>query len=103
MVRRMRVFWVVCVVLVAGCGSRNQALVAPCVGKPATGSLGDCPSCTTDADCKVLSNPCEPSAYCVHKDSSWMVNSQRTCSEQQLYTPNLMSCRCLGNICDWHQ
>ena len=101
MVRPVRIFWVCCVVLLS-CGTRNQTLVAPCVGKPATGALGECPSCTADADCKILSNLCEPQAYCVHRDSSFVTNAQRTCGEQQMYLVTKQECRCLGNVCDWH-
>jgi hypothetical protein len=98
----MRFFWLSCVVLLVGCGTRNQALVAPCVGKPATGALGDCPTCEVDSDCRVLSNLCDSQAYCVHKDSSWMLNTERTCTDKQMYLPTLQNCRCLAHTCDWH-
>ncbi|MBK7864400.1 MAG: hypothetical protein IPJ65_38520 [Archangiaceae bacterium] len=71
------------------------------MGKPATGLLGQCPPCQNDDDCKVLSNLCEPQAYCVHKDSSWVSNAT-TCTEQRTYLPTLQYCRCLANGCDWH-
>src|SRR4051812_14205456 len=102
MVRRMRFFWLSCVLLLCGCGNRNQTLVAPCVGKPATGALGECPPCDTDADCKILSNLCDVQSYCVHKDSSWMTNTARTCTEKEMYLPTFQTCRCLAHGCDWH-
>jgi hypothetical protein len=99
MVRRMRSFWPLCVVLLA-CGSTRQTVVNPCAGKPATGALGECPPCQTDADCELLSNLCDMQAYCVHKDSSW-VQSNKTCTEKQMWQPPIHRCRCLANTCDW--
>jgi hypothetical protein len=100
----VRSFWLGCVVLLGGlqaCTMPNQVVNSPCVGKPATGALGECPTCFTDDDCKLLSNLCEPFAYCVHKDSSWQPNAARTCSEDEQYHPTTQSCQCLGNVCDW--
>src|SRR5687767_1712487 len=98
----MRFFFVSAVLLLAGCNLWEQTLVAPCVGKPVTGALGECPPCNVDSDCKILSNPCDQSSYCVHKDSSWKVNDKVTCAENDKFTPSRYSCRCLANGCDWH-
>jgi hypothetical protein len=104
MVGHMRVFWVLSAALfLSACGLPAQALTSPCVGKPATAPLGECPSCATDSDCKTISNQCEPSAYCVHKDSSFQVNAARTCRADEMYPATPFLCKCLGNICDWHR
>jgi hypothetical protein len=97
----MRFFWLCVVVLVTACGTRQQTVVAPCVGKPATGALGDCPPCQVDADCEILSNLCEMQAYCVHKDSSWNT-STLSCTEREMWQPPRHACKCLANICDYH-
>jgi hypothetical protein len=97
----MRFFLLTASLLLAGCNVWSQTVVAPCVGMPATGALGECPPCQVDSDCKLLDqNACEQSVYCVHKDSNWKV-SQTTCPDGEKYTPTLMGCKCLANICDW--
>lgn len=98
----MRVFWLTFAVLFTACsGSPAQSLTSPCVSQPATGVIGACPPCQTDADCKILSNPCEVTSYCVHNNSNWTV-SQTTCAEDKKFRPTPQSCRCLANVCDWH-
>ena len=97
----MRFFLLTASLLLAGCNTWEQALKSPCAGKPATGALGECPSCNTDDDCQILSNACEVNSYCVHKSSSWKVNPS-TCPDSEKYTPTQMGCRCLANVCDWH-
>src|SRR5262245_11960318 len=97
----MRIFWLGFAVLLGACGTPTQSLTAPCVTMPATGPLGACPPCQTDSDCEILSNACETTAYCVHKDSNWQVN-MRTCTDDKKFRPTPQSCRCLANICDWH-
>ncbi len=73
---------------------------SPCVDKPATGALGECPECQSDADCVLLSNLCDPFAYCVHRNSSFRANTL-TCSANDMYNPPRHSCRCLSFKCDW--
>ena len=96
----MRFFWLTFAVLLA-CGTPTQSLTSPCVSMPTTGNLGACPACQTDADCKILSNACETTAYCVHNNSNWVV-SQTTCPDNEKFRPTPQSCRCLANLCDWH-
>jgi hypothetical protein len=98
----MRLSWVVFAVLLGACsGTPTQSLTSPCVDQPATGALGACPPCQTDADCKILSNPCDLTAYCVHNNSNWQVTAS-TCPDDKKYRPTPQSCRCLANRCDWH-
>jgi len=65
-----------------------------------TGALGQCPMCTHDNDCVLLSNLCDPFAYCVHKDSSFRT-PVTTCDPKDQYAPPRHSCRCLSFKCDW--
>ncbi|MBL8951834.1 MAG: hypothetical protein JNK82_13715 [Myxococcaceae bacterium] len=98
----MRNFWVACAVLLGvltGC-TVPQAVQSPCVDKPMTGALGECPQCQSDLDCELLSNLCDPFAYCVHKDSSFL-QPVTTCDERDQYRPPIHSCRCLSFKCDW--
>ena len=98
----MRFFMFTASLLLAACNTWEQAVVAPCVGKPATGALGECPACSADSDCKLLSNACDQSAYCVHKDSSWKPNTNNTCADSEKYLESRMPCVCLAGVCDWH-
>ena len=88
-------------VLFVACSTPTQSLTSPCVDMPVTGALGPCPACQSDADCKILSNLCETTAYCVHNNSNWTV-SQTTCPDDEKFRETPQSCRCLANRCDWH-
>lgn len=60
--------------LLSGCllEPEPQTLDSPCLGQPATDG-GRCPAYAADADCKILTNPCQPSANCLPRAGNWAV------------------------------
>jgi hypothetical protein len=83
------------VMLITGCALAPQTLSSPCLGQPASDG-GACPSCATDADCVILSNPCHAAASCVPKDGNWATDLIG-CSVE--HPPTTATCACVDSVC----
>lgn len=81
------------VLAMPGCASLvlgEQELVSGCLD-------GECAACSSDADCKVASNPCESTAYCIHRDRSFAVSSLGCNAEHDV--PPDSDCVCRAGAC----
>ena len=58
---------------------------------------GNCPACTTDADCEIVSNSCHEFATCAPKAANLSVN-QIGCSIEY-DVPSDDVCRCVEKVC----
>ncbi|MGV3620196.1 MAG: hypothetical protein ACO1OB_05245 [Archangium sp.] len=72
-----------------------QRLDSPCKDQPATDG-GSCPSCETDGDCSIASNPCYESAACVPTAGNWAV-TLLGCSVE--HPPPVEQCGCVNRVC----
>jgi len=72
----------------------EQRLHSFCVDHP-----GDCPACTSDAECVISSNECLPDATCTHQDRPIAV-VQIGCSSELAYDrPPPEKCGCVQSVC----
>jgi hypothetical protein len=78
--------------VLAGCG-RVQEIQNTCDGDL------ECPACTTDNQCVIVSNACHETAACVHRDVELSVN-QIGCSDALAYeVPDDAVCTCQASVC----
>lgn len=80
------------------CGLTAQRLVSPCATDPRPTDLSQCPSCASDAECSVLSNPCLSTASCIPTKGNWAVIAIG-CDAAAQYAPPTAPCRCIEGAC----
>jgi hypothetical protein len=81
-----------------------SALIVACLGEQelrddcATGGAS-CPSCQSDAECVIVSNPCHATAVCTHarRDPPIAVN-QIGCN-REYDVPEPSRCGCVAGVC----
>lgn len=89
---------VVVVFALMSCGVTPQRLVSPCAMEPKPTDVSQCPSCTSDAECSVLSNPCLSTASCIPTKGNWAVITLG-CDKAAEYAPTTSPCRCVEGVC----
>jgi hypothetical protein len=77
--------------LLVSCGHK-QELKSYCLEDPA-----NCPSCSVDADCVIVSNPCHDSAMCSHKDAHLATTMEGCSFENEV--PDASECICKDAVC----
>jgi hypothetical protein len=80
------------------CGVTPQRLVSPCAAEPKPTDASQCPSCASDAECSVLSNPCLSTASCIPTKGNWAVIAIG-CESAAQYAPTTTPCRCIDGVC----
>ena len=80
------------------CGLPTQRLVSPCATEPKPTDAAQCPSCASDAECSVLSNPCLSTASCIPTKGNWAVIAIG-CETAAQHAPTTTPCRCIEGVC----
>lgn len=60
---------------------------------------GACPACTADADCVIVSNPCEDSAYCTHVRRAPPLSVTQLGCNHENDKPPASRCGCVQGTC----
>jgi hypothetical protein len=87
----MRTIAILSLLVLATCG--DQELLAYCDQEGL-----DCPPCSSNAECVVLSNACHETASCVHRDDDTVAVTMDGCNWSYDVPPD-SECVCTESVC----
>ena len=79
--------------LLASCRG-EQKLHSDCIDNP-----GVCPPCTSDEQCRIVTNPCTPNAFCTHRDRDPPLAVIQIGCSLEYDEPPPERCGCVAGVC----